>query len=67
MQDQMLHHNAPYIAIHLSTPSVVVNTGCGKHVIIFISDRCFGFYERSQMKLEGYITIGRKGQARMSP
>jgi len=63
----MLHHNTPYIAIHLSNQSVVMNTGCGKHVIIFISEKCFGLYDTSQMRLEGNIIIGRKGQAQMSP
>jgi hypothetical protein len=62
----MLHHIAPYIAIHLSTQSVIVNTGCGKHVIIFVSDKCFGLYDTNQTRLEGNTTIGRKGQAQMS-
>jgi hypothetical protein len=44
-----------------------MNTGCGKHVIIFISDKCFGLYDASQMRLEGNITIGRKRQAQMCP
>jgi hypothetical protein len=44
-----------------------MNTGCGKHVIIFISDHCFGLYDTSQMRLEGKITIIRKGPAQMSP
>jgi hypothetical protein len=63
----MPHRHAPYIAIHLSTQSVVMNTSCGKDVIIFISNKCFGLYDINQMSLEGSTTIGRKGQAQMSP
>jgi len=44
-----------------------MNTGCGKHVIIFVSDKSFGLYDISQMRPERNITIGRKGQAQMSP